>query len=65
MMHKAYIINEHLYENMKEAFIDDVLNMMKILEDTELDNDNTNDNVSHEAGVGHADDDEAKCLFEM
>ena len=28
-MNKACIINEYLYENMKEAFIDDVLNMMK------------------------------------
>ena len=27
MMHKASIINEHLYDNMKEAFIDDLLNM--------------------------------------
>ena len=51
MVRKACIINEHLYEIMKEAFIDDVLNMMKIPEDTEQDNDNRNGNVSHDAGM--------------
>ena len=42
MMHKACIINEHLYDNMKEAFIDDVLNMAKLPEETEHDNDDSN-----------------------
>ena len=64
MMHKACIIDKHLYENMKEAFIDDVLNMIKIPEGTEQDNDNSNGNVSHDVGLGHADDDEGKCLFQ-
>ena len=55
----------HLYENRKEAFIADVLNMMKIPEDTEHDNGNSNGNISHDTGVGHADDHKAKCLFGM
>ena len=65
MMHKVCKINEHLYENMKEAFIADVLKMMKISEDTEQDNDKSSGNVSHEAGMGHADDDKGKCWFGM
>ena len=57
MMHKA------CYDNMKEAFIDDVLDMAKVPDETEHDNDNSNDNISHDAGVGHVDDDKGKCLF--
>ena len=38
MMNKACIIDENLCENIKKAFIDDVLNMMKIPEDIEHDN---------------------------
>ena len=65
MMHKVCVIDEHLYEIMKKAFIDDVLNMMKIPEDTKEDNNNSNGNVSHDAGVGNAADDESKHLFGM
>ena len=63
IMHKACIINEHLYDNMKETFIDDILNIAKLPEETEHDNNNSNGNVSHDAGIGHVDDDEGKCLF--
>ena len=63
MMHKACIIDKHHYENMKEAFIDDILNMVKLPQETELNNDNSNGNVSHDAGIGHVDDEEGKCCF--
>ena len=63
MMQKACIIDEHLYDNMNEAFIDDILNTVKLPEETEHNNDNSNGNVSHDAGIGHVDDDEGKCLF--
>ena len=56
MMNKACVIDENLYENMKEAFIDDVLKMMKILEDNEQDDNSSNGNISHDAGIVHADD---------
>ena len=61
MMNKACIIDENLCENMKKAFIDDVLNMMKIPEDIEHDNISTT--CEPDAGIVHADDDEGKCLF--
>ena len=41
---------------MKEAFIDDVLKMMKILEDNEQDDNSSNGSISHDAGIVHADD---------
>ena len=37
MMNKACIIDEHLYRNMKEAFVANVLNMIKIPGDSEQD----------------------------
>ena len=63
MIHKACIINEHVYDNIKEAFIDDILNMAKLPEETEYDNDNSNGKISHDVGIGHVDDDEGKCLI--
>ena len=62
IMHKACIIDEHLYDNMKEAFIDDVLKT-KLPEETEQDNHDSNGSISHDADIGHADDEEGKCLF--
>ena len=62
-VNKTCIIDENLYEDMKEASIDGALNMMKIPEDNGQDNNSSNGNTSHEGGIVHADDDGGKCLF--
>ena len=48
---------------MKEAFVANILNMIKIPGDNEQDIINSEGNVSHDAGIGHADDDECNHLF--
>ena len=37
--------------------------MIKLPEETEHDDDNSNGNISHDAGIGHVDDDKGKYLF--
>ena len=60
MTHKAFIINGHDYDIMKEALIDDVSNMVKILEQTGQNNDNTSGDMTNDDGNMHIEEDECK-----
>ena len=61
MMHRACIINEHESNTMKEAFINDISNMVKLPEQTEQNNNNNNGAMSNNDVNGHVDDDKGNC----
>ena len=55
MMHEACVMNGHNYDTMKEAFIDDVSNMVKIPELTEQNNNNISGDMTNNAANIHVD----------